>query len=86
MPQKIENFLNLEKIYKKKLIFGTKIEREKKLILKNIQVFLIKIGYLKKEGKKFQIETKNVDSEISSIAGPQLVVSSNECKVFFERC
>jgi len=35
---------------------------------------LIKIGYLKKEGKKFKIETKNVDSEISLIAGPQLVV------------
>jgi len=35
---------------------------------------LVKIGYLKKEGKKFQIGTKNVDSEISTIAGPQLVV------------
>ena len=35
---------------------------------------MTKISYLKKEGKKFQIETKNVDSEISIIAGPQLVV------------
>jgi len=35
---------------------------------------LLEIGYLKKEGEKFQIETKNVDSEISTIAGPQLVV------------
>ena len=35
---------------------------------------MLKIGYLKKEGKKFQIETKNVDNEISTIAGPQLVV------------
>ena len=36
--------------------------------------FLTKIGYIVKEGKNFKIETKNIDEEISSIAGPQLVV------------
>ncbi len=36
--------------------------------------FLLSIGYLKKNGKKFKISTKNVDEEISKIAGPQLVV------------
>ena len=36
--------------------------------------FLIEIGYLVKEGSNFSIETKNVDSEISNIPGPQLVV------------
>jgi len=36
--------------------------------------FLKKIGYLKDEGSDFKIETKNVDDEISQIAGPQLVV------------
>ncbi len=36
--------------------------------------FLKKIGYLKNEGSDFKISTKNVDDEISQIAGPQLVV------------
>ena len=36
--------------------------------------FLIKIDYLKEEGPDFLIETKNVDDEITKIAGPQLVV------------
>ncbi len=36
--------------------------------------FLKEIGYLKEEGNDFKIDTKNLDREISSIAGPQLVV------------
>ena len=43
-----------------------KIEKYKK--------FLIDIGYLVKEGPDFKIDTKNVDEEITNIAGPQLVV------------
>ena len=50
-------------------------ERVGKKINKNKYInFLEKIGYLKKEGKSFQIETNNIDVEISSIPGPQLVV------------
>lgn len=36
--------------------------------------FLSEIGYLVEEGPVFQIETENVDPEIATIAGPQLVV------------
>ncbi len=47
---------------------GNKIEIEE------YKKFLNEIGYLKKEGPDFKIETKNVDDEITQIAGPQLVV------------
>ena len=36
--------------------------------------FLKEIGYLKEVGPDFKIKTNNVDEEITSIAGPQLVV------------
>ncbi len=36
--------------------------------------FLKEIGYLLEEGENYQVTTKSVDPEISSIAGPQLVV------------
>ena len=44
---------------------------------KNLDIyknFLKKIGYLLEEGRDFKITTENVDPEIASIAGPQLVV------------
>ncbi|MDC1112589.1 malate synthase G [Candidatus Pelagibacter sp.] len=36
--------------------------------------FLKEIGYIKEEGPDFQIDTSDVDDEITKIAGPQLVV------------
>ena len=44
---------------------------------KNLDIyknFLKEIGYLSEEGGDFKITTENVDPEIASIAGPQLVV------------
>jgi len=38
------------------------------------KAFLKDIGYLEDEGPAFKIETRNVDPEIATIAGPQLVV------------
>ena len=41
---------------------------------KRYKQYLFDIGYLQPEGADFKITTQNVDPEIASIAGPQLVV------------
>jgi malate synthase len=46
----------------------------KQIDLKEYKKFLKDIGYLKEVGSNFKIKTKNVDEEITNIAGPQLVV------------
>ena len=38
------------------------------------KAFLSEIGYLVEEGDNFEIDTANVDAEIASVPGPQLVV------------
>jgi len=48
-------------------------KKDNKLNLIKYTKFLKKIGYLKKPGKNFKIKTKNIDQEISSVCGPQLV-------------
>jgi len=59
----------------KKLIDNFYIQNREKQIDKNeYKDFLKEIGYIVPEGPDFQIETENVDSEISKIPGPQLVV------------
>jgi len=51
-----------------------KNNKHKNFNLDNYKIFLKKIGYLLDEGNDFQILTDNVDPEICSISGPQLVV------------
>ncbi len=46
----------------------------KDIQIKEYKNFLKKIGYLKDEGPDFKIETSDIDEEIATIAGPQLVV------------
>ena len=51
------------------------IENKNKFFNKeDYKSFLYKIGYLVPERKNFKIKTKNIDDEVSSLAGPQLVV------------
>ena len=51
-----------------------KIRKGEEFNLKEYQNFLKEIDYLKEIGPDFKIKTKNIDEEISKIAGPQLVV------------
>ncbi len=51
-----------------------KKNRDEKFNSEQYKNFLKEIGYLKEEKDNFQIDTKNLDIEISQIAGPQLVV------------
>jgi len=71
---KNKELLEVRENLQKQIDIWHKNKKDKKINLKEYSNFLKKIGYLKKESKKFQIETKNVDHEISKIAGPQLVV------------
>ena len=48
--------------------------KDKNFNFDNYKNFLYEIGYIVPESDDFSISTKNVDPEISSIAGPQLVV------------
>jgi len=62
-----------EKLQKK--IDGWHIDNKGKDIkIKKYKDFLKEIGYLKEEGSDFKIKTCGIDEEITSIAGPQLVV------------
>ena len=74
LAPKNKKLLEFRENLQKKIDIWHRDKKGEKIDIKEYSNFLVEIGYLKKEGGKFQIETKNVDSEISTIAGPQLVV------------
>jgi len=74
LSTKNKNLLEFREILQKKIDIWHRDKKGKKINTKKYLNFLKNIGYLKKEGKKFKIQTINVDNEISEIAGPQLVV------------
>lgn len=51
-----------------------KVRQNKQIDPAEYKTFLTDIGYLLPEGPDFQVSTENVDPEIATIAGPQLVV------------
>ena len=55
-------------------MLGTLQIRGNEINLEEYKKFLKEINYLKEVGPDFKIKTNNVDEEITSIAGPQLVV------------
>ncbi|MFL2892646.1 MAG: malate synthase G [Candidatus Pelagibacter sp.] len=74
LAPKNRELLEIRETIQKEIDLWHKKNKFEDFNLENYKKFLKDIGYLKKEGSGFKIETKNLDTEISSIAGPQLVV------------
>ncbi len=74
LAPKNKELINIRKNLQEKIDEWHIKNRDKEINLSEYKKFLIEIGYLIKEGPDFKIETKDVDEEITSIAGPQLVV------------
>jgi len=74
LAPKNKNLLEFREILQKKIDIWHRDKKGKKINNKKYSNFLKEIGYLKKLGKNFKIQTKGVDDEISKICGPQLVV------------
>ena len=65
LTPKNKKLLEFRDELQKKIDVWHKNKKGKDIDIKEYSSFLKEIGYLKKEGEKFKIETKNVDSEIS---------------------
>jgi len=69
-----KNLIKKREDIQKKIDEWHKKNRGKELNKKEYTDFLTSISYIVEEKKDFNIETTDIDNEISSIAGPQLVV------------
>ena len=74
LAPKNKELINIREDIQNKINDWHKANKGNEINLENYKKFLKDIGYLKEEGPDFKIETKNVDEEITSVAGPQLVV------------
>ncbi len=74
LAPKNRELLEIRETIQKEIDLWHKKNKFENFNIKDYKKFLKDIGYLKEEGSEFKIETKNLDTEISSIAGPQLVV------------
>ena len=69
-----KNLIQKREEIQKKIDEWHKDKKGKDLDKKEYTEFLKSISYIVEEKEDFNIETSNVDQEIASIAGPQLVV------------
>ena len=74
LREKNEKLIQIRKEFQNSINEWHLDNKSKKFSLIKYKKFLFDIGYLKKNISNFKIQTKNVDEEISKIAGPQLVV------------
>jgi malate synthase len=74
LAPKNKNLLKIRDDLQKKIDTWHIANRDNKINLEEYKKFLKEINYLKEVGPDFKIKTSNVDEEITSIAGPQLVV------------
>jgi len=69
-----KNLLKKREDIQKKIDYWHVSKKDVNFKKKDYMIFLKSIGYIVEEEENFSINTSNVDEEISSIAGPQLVV------------
>ncbi len=74
LAPKNKDLLKIREDLQKKIDDWHIANRGNKINLEEYKKFLKEINYLKEVGPDFKIKTSNVDEEITSIAGPQLVV------------
>jgi malate synthase len=75
-----KNLIKKREIIQKKIDEWHKNNKDKDFNKKEYINFLKSISYIVKEEKDFQIQTSDVDLEITSIAGPQLVVPADNAR------
>ncbi len=74
LAPKNKDLLTIREDLQKKINDWHIAKRGNEINLEEYKKFLKEINYLKEVGPNFKIKTSNVDEEITSIAGPQLVV------------